>query len=226
MPGEEEWSKPLRGRSRNRWYFPSKYLHMDFSPRHYLAMQLRRLEAKTNHQSIKDLWDTVKLFQDRKDSIETFLKDVDVKTFRKSTVLQDAHDLLQVLGGKTPQPLKLGSNTRDGRDKASFGPFLQYALSVMEHRADCVVATEIRRKQQLRRVLAMDTNIVQTLATRNRFVDALYLRRRAYYLEKLSRKKPVGETIQKYRKHFTVHPDHKILWPDNKGVSQHSWPSK
>ncbi|GFE52776.1 hypothetical protein BaOVIS_001800 [Babesia ovis] len=224
MPGEEEWSKPLRGRSRTRWYWPSKYLHMDFSLRHYLAMQLRRLEARRQHPSIKGLWDTVELFNRQRDAIEAYMKNVDEEKRKKSTTLQDAQAVLQMIAHKSNAQLQ-ESDADPTRDGTKYYPYIKYALRSIEETEGHADSSDGGRKQ-FRQMITMNHSIKKILATRNRFVDALYLRRRAYYLEKLSRKKPVGETIQKYRKHFTVHPDHKDIWPDNKGISQHSWPSR
>ncbi|GIX62090.1 SWI/SNF-related matrix-associated actin-dependent regulator of chromatin subfamily C member 2, putative [Babesia caballi] len=227
MPGEEEWLKPLRGHSRTRWYWPSKYLHMDFSLRHYLAMQLKRREAKQDHPSINQLWDTVKLFNSHINDLERFMGNVNEETFRKSTTLQDAHAMLYMITKKSPLRFQFSCGLEDDTIGSCFEPFSKYALRPLNGEACASDAADHRKKRhQFRQMIAQDPNIVRGLQVRNRFVDALYLRRRAYYLEKLSRKKPVSETIQKYRKHFTVHPDHKALWPDNKGISQHSWPSK
>lgn len=228
MPGEEEWMKPLRGRSRNRWYWPSKYLHADFSLRHYLAMQLKRLEKRKEHPAILQLWDTVKLFSTHTDELMRFMGKVDENTFKKSTTLQDAHALLQIISGKSSLPFKIETAVEDSINSDKFQPYIKYALKPL---ADNTVTNTgavntVRERNKFRQILIADPGIVAALNVRNRFVDALYLRRRAYYLEKLSRKKPVSETIQKYRKHFLTHPDHKVIWPENKGISQHSWPSR
>ncbi|EDO07680.1 hypothetical protein BBOV_III001130 [Babesia bovis T2Bo] len=223
-PGEEEWSKPLRGRTRNRWYWPSKYLHVDFSMKHYLAMQLRRLQAKGHHPSIQSLWDTVQLFHTKRNVIAAYLGNVDEDKRKKSGVLQDAQDLLDMI----TQNIDAAAQYTDGSattNDATYEPFVKYALRRVDGGNQYDAETKLD-KRDLKRMVETDPKIKEALIIRNRFADALYFRRRAYYLEKLARKKPVGETIQRYRKHFTVHPDHKDIWPDNKGISQHNWPSK
>ncbi|CDR96350.1 hypothetical protein, conserved [Babesia bigemina] len=227
MPGENEWLKPLRGRSRTRWYWPSKYLHMDFTLQHYLAMQLKRMEAREDHPSIKKLWDTVRIFAANKSHIEKFMETVDHETFTRSATLHDAQALLTMIGEKSGGQEQLNPATNETLDADRFRPFVQYALSPLRGIPRHLQASNLRKNNtKLRHMLASDGTITNLWTVRNRFVDALYLRRRAYYLAKLMRKKPISETIQKYRKHFTVHPDQKVIWPDNKGISQHSWPSR
>ncbi|GBE63052.1 hypothetical protein, conserved [Babesia ovata] len=227
MPGENEWLKPLRGRSRTRWYWPSKYLHMDFTLQHYLAMQLKRMETRKDHPSIKKLWDTVRVFEANKAHIENFMDTVDHETFTKSATLHDARSMLMMIGGKSGGKGQLQPTTNEVIDPDRFKPFVQYALMPLSGTAKHMQASTPKKyNTKLRQMLAADGSVTNIWAVRNRFVDALYLRRRAYYLAKLMRKKPISETIQKYRKHFTVHPDQKVLWPDNKGISQHSWPSR
>ncbi|KAK1444221.1 hypothetical protein BgAZ_101270 [Babesia gibsoni] len=227
MPGEDEWVKPLRGRTRTRWYWPSKYLHMDFSLRHYLAMQLRRLERKKDHASILQLWDTVKLFSDHQEELHNFMKTVEGETLKKSTTLQDAVALLRIISGHSAFPLADSSNADSKNNLDMFSPYIKYALRPLNEKVGSAVTVDLsRERMKLRQMLSNEGLTLRSIGVRNRFVDALYLRRRAYYLVKLSRKKPVSDTIQKYRRHFLTHPDEKDLWPESKGISQHSWPSR
>lgn len=46
MPGEKNWLKPLVGKSMQNYYFPSKYLHLDFNLKEYLRMQTVRFKKK------------------------------------------------------------------------------------------------------------------------------------------------------------------------------------
>ncbi|EKX73213.1 conserved hypothetical protein [Theileria equi strain WA] len=229
-PGEDEWIKPLQGPSRNRWYWPSKYLHMDFTIRYYLGMQLQRLKEKEENPTIHDLWDTICQFRTHRIYIESFLRSVDEETFSKSITIQDTHALYYLIFQRSP--LRFTPNSAFFTcplKNPKYDPFIKYALRVfMDQSLDekKVEKVDLPLSQKLRQLLQSKPSLLKCFNTRNRFVNTFYLRRRAYHLEKLSKKRKISETRRKYRAHFLTHPDKKEIWPDNKGITQYRWPSR
>ncbi|KAK2195954.1 hypothetical protein BdWA1_002552 [Babesia duncani] len=225
LPGESEWVKPLLGPSRTNWYWPSKYLHLDFSLRHYLAMQIGRFKPKMDYPVIGELREVISEMKANKKAVYKYLKQVDLETFAKSSTLQDIHELYYVLFGESASSQDIINQRLDYLKGEKWVPFISYVKNCSNSTLG-KNTSEIFNKNTMRQMLSSDENILKCLKTRNRFIDALYQRRRAYYLHKLGRKKQISETIQKYKQHFLEHPDHKQVWPDNKGITQHKWPSR
>ncbi|EAN30554.1 hypothetical protein TpMuguga_03g00713 [Theileria parva strain Muguga] len=225
--GDEEWLKPLQGPSRCRWYWPSKYLHMDFTLRHYIAMQISRFKRKQDDPAILDLWNTVTKFSSNKDSIKSFLESVDSYTFSDSITIQDTFCLYYLIFRESPLTFHVDKCFTSKFENPKYFPFIKYTLKALEEnfspKKDIKVDVQLRNR--LRLLLQEDPSLVKCFKTRNRFVDTLYLRRRNYYLDKVSRKKKISEIKQKYKSHFLTHPDEKSIWPDSKGIHQHKWPS-
>ncbi|UVC49637.1 hypothetical protein MACK_003746 [Theileria orientalis] len=230
--GDEEWLKPLQGPSRTRWYWPSKYLHMDFTLRHYLAMQISRFKKREDDPAIINLWNTVVKFSSQKDSIRSFLNSVDSNTFSNSITIQDTFCLYYLIFRESPLSFTPEFDFNSKFEDPKYLPFARYALKPLEENfnqsEDIHTSKEARPdtfNRNLKLLIKNDPSFAEVLKSRNRFVDLLYLRRRNYYLDKVIRKKKISEIKQKYKSHFLEHPDQKEIWPDSKGIHQHKWPS-
>ncbi|UKJ88660.2 hypothetical protein MACJ_001904 [Theileria orientalis] len=221
--GDEEWLKPLQGPSRTRWYWPSKYLHMDFTLRHYLAMQISRFKKREDDPTIINLWNTVVKFSSQKDSIRSFLNSVDSSTFSNSITIQDTFCLYYMIFRESPLSFTPESHFFSKFEDPKYVPFARYALKPLEenfnHSDGLHTIKESRTdtfNRNLKLLIKNDPSFAEVLKSRNRFVDLLYLRRRNYYLDKVIRKKKISDIKKKYKSHFLEHPDQKKIWPDIK----------
>lgn len=213
---------------------------MDFTLRHYIAMQISRFKRKQDDPAILDLWNTVTKFSSNKDSIKSFLESVDSYTFSDSITIQDTFCLYYLIFRESPLTFHVDKCFTSKFENPKYFPFIKckkFLISYFDNLLDTLKALEenfspkkdikvdVQLRNRLRLLLQEDPSLVKCFKTRNRFVDTLYLRRRNYYLDKVSRKKKISEIKQKYKSHFLTHPDEKSIWPDSKGIHQHKWPS-
>ncbi|SOV17067.1 conserved protein, unknown function [Plasmodium sp. gorilla clade G2] len=93
MPGEKNWLKPLVGKSMQNYYFPSKYLHLDFNLKEYLRMQTVRFKKKETDESLLKLQKCINMIIENKDIIDKFLCKIPKELFIENQSLKDFYEL-------------------------------------------------------------------------------------------------------------------------------------
>ncbi|SPJ11613.1 conserved protein, unknown function [Plasmodium sp. DRC-Itaito] len=93
MPGEKNWLKPLVGKSMQNYYFPSKYLHLDFNLKEYLRMQTVRFKKKETDESLLKLQKCINMIIENKDMIDKFLCKIPKELFIENQSLKDFYEL-------------------------------------------------------------------------------------------------------------------------------------
>ncbi|KJP87399.1 hypothetical protein AK88_02956 [Plasmodium fragile] len=93
MPGEKNWIKPLIGKSMQNYYFPSKYLHLDFNLKEYMRMQTVRLKKKEIDDSFINLQKCINLIIENKDKVEKFLANIPKELYLENQSLKDFYSL-------------------------------------------------------------------------------------------------------------------------------------
>ncbi|CRG97052.1 conserved Plasmodium protein, unknown function [Plasmodium gallinaceum] len=93
LPGEKNWLKPLIGKSMQNYYFPSKYLHLDFNLKEYLRMQTVRFKKKDIDDSLIKLQKCINLIIENKVLIDNFLSKISKELFLENQSLKDFYAL-------------------------------------------------------------------------------------------------------------------------------------
>ncbi|CDO65699.1 conserved protein, unknown function [Plasmodium reichenowi] len=93
MPGEKNWLKPLVGKSMQNYYFPSKYLHLDFNLKEYLRMQTVRFKKKETNESLLKLQKCINMIIENKDMIDKFLCKIPKELYIENQSLKDFYEL-------------------------------------------------------------------------------------------------------------------------------------
>ncbi|CAD2114268.1 conserved Plasmodium protein, unknown function [Plasmodium vinckei] len=93
LPGEKNWVKPLVGKSMQNYYFPSKYLHMDFNMKEYLRLQTVRFQKKEIDDSLINLQKCINLIIENKDKIDNFLSNISKEMLIENQSLKDFYFL-------------------------------------------------------------------------------------------------------------------------------------
>ncbi|GAW83790.1 hypothetical protein, conserved [Plasmodium gonderi] len=93
MPGEKNWIKPLLGKSMQNYYFPSKYLHLDFNLKEYMRMQTVRFQKKETDDSLMNLQKCINLIVENKDKVEKFLRNIPKELYFENQSLKDFYSL-------------------------------------------------------------------------------------------------------------------------------------
>ncbi|SBS88875.1 conserved Plasmodium protein, unknown function [Plasmodium ovale] len=93
LPGENNWVKPLIGKSMQNYYFPSKYLHLDFNLKEYLRMQTVRFNRKEIDDSLVNLQKCINLIIENKDIVDTFLSNISKEILLENQSLRDFYSL-------------------------------------------------------------------------------------------------------------------------------------
>ncbi|EUD64911.1 hypothetical protein C922_04755 [Plasmodium inui San Antonio 1] len=93
MPGEKQWIKPLIGKSMQNYYFPSKYLHLDFNLKEYMRMQTVRFKKKETDDSLIKLQKCINLIIENKDKVEEFLAKIPKELYLENQSLKDFYSL-------------------------------------------------------------------------------------------------------------------------------------
>ncbi|GAB69243.1 hypothetical protein PCYB_146710 [Plasmodium cynomolgi strain B] len=93
MPGEKNWIKPLIGKSMQNYYFPSKYLHLDFNLKEYMRMQTVRFKKKEIDDSLINLQKCINLIIENKDKVENFLASIPKELYLENQSLKDFYSL-------------------------------------------------------------------------------------------------------------------------------------
>lgn len=93
MPGEKNWIKPLMGKNLQNYYFPSKYLHLDFNLKEYLRMQTVRFNKKNIDDSLLKLQECINLIIENKKIIDDFFSKVTKELLYENQSLKDFYFL-------------------------------------------------------------------------------------------------------------------------------------
>ncbi|ETB61973.1 hypothetical protein YYC_01729 [Plasmodium yoelii 17X] len=97
LPGEKNWIKPLVGKSMQNYYFPSKYLHMDFNMKEYLRLQTVRFQKKEIDDSLINLQKCINLIIENKDKIDSFLSNISKEMLIENQSLKDFYFLYSTI---------------------------------------------------------------------------------------------------------------------------------
>ncbi|CXJ27361.1 conserved Plasmodium protein, unknown function [Plasmodium berghei] len=97
LPGEKNWIKPLVGKSMQNYYFPSKYLHMDFNMKEYLRLQTVRFQKKEIDDSLINLQKCINLIIENKDKIDNFLSNISKEMLIENQSLKDFYFLYSTI---------------------------------------------------------------------------------------------------------------------------------
>ncbi|KAI4835119.1 hypothetical protein MKS88_005803 [Plasmodium brasilianum] len=93
LPGENNWVKPLIGKSMQNYYFPSKYLHLDFNLKEYLRMQTVRFKKKEIDDSLIDLQKAINIIIENKEVVDNFLSKLSKELYFENQSLRDFYSL-------------------------------------------------------------------------------------------------------------------------------------
>lgn len=113
LPGEKNWIKPLVGKSLQNYYFPSKYLHLDFNLQEYLRMQTVRFKKKEIDSSLLKLQECINLLIENKEVIDHFLSKLSKKVLLENQSLKDLCSLYFTVFSSEKQNCSLSWNEQD-----------------------------------------------------------------------------------------------------------------
>ncbi|VWU51243.1 conserved protein, unknown function [Hepatocystis sp. ex Piliocolobus tephrosceles] len=93
LPGEKNWVKPLMGKQMQNYYFPSKYLHLDFNLKEYLRMQTVRFKKKETDSGLVNLQKCINLIIENKNFIDSFFSKISKNLLMENQSLKNLYSL-------------------------------------------------------------------------------------------------------------------------------------
>ncbi|CEM08865.1 unnamed protein product [Vitrella brassicaformis CCMP3155] len=104
--GEKFFTRPLMAKQLNRWYYPARFLLLNFHVEHYFQMQAQRFAPTAAHPSMAYLSKCLDEVCRKRDAIRELFGQMDEKTFSNNPSLQDLYSLYRTLQSDNPLPFE------------------------------------------------------------------------------------------------------------------------